>query len=184
MVITEVRNDLIVTLGGRPAAEVARDSMLALDEKARGHFIHGLRIGIVLDEYARVHGQSDFLIRRVLGVDRRDGALQVDQKMSAGRTVQFQLVDQETGANDLQLGMDAHSLDGDRILGGLMSASTARNPMISDLPKLRDERPDMALCGMTTMAEFGNADGVSRVQGGFNSTLLIKRKPSPQRPET
>jgi small ligand-binding sensory domain FIST len=176
MVITEVRNDLIVALGGRPAAEVARESMLALDEKARSNFAHGLRIGIVIDEYASKHGQGDFLIRRVLGVDRRDGALQVDQRMNVGRTVQFQLVDHETGANDLQLAMDAHELDEDRILGALMSASMTRSPMTSDLPQLREERPDMAICGMTSIAEFGNADGVSRLQGGFNSTLIFKQE--------
>ncbi len=176
MVITEVRGDLIVTLGGRPAAEVARDSMLALDEKERARFAHGLRIGIVIDEYASMLGQGDFLIRRVLGVDRRDGALQVDQRMNVGRTVQFQLVDHETGANDLQLAMDAHELDEDRILGALMSASMTRSPMTSDLPQLREERPDMAICGMTSIAEFGNADGVSRLQGGFNSTLIFKQE--------
>jgi small ligand-binding sensory domain FIST len=121
-------------------------------------------------------GQGGFLIRRVLGVDRRDGALQVDQRMNVGRTVQFQLVDHETGANDLQLAMDAHELDEDRILGALMSASMTRSPMTSDLPQLREERPDMAICGMTSIAEFGNADGVSRLQGGFNSTLIFKQE--------
>jgi len=176
MVITEVRDDLIVSLGGRPAAEVARESMLALDEKARANFAHGLRIGIVIDEYASMHGQGDFLIRRVLGVDRRDGALQVSQRLNAGRTIQFQLVDHETGSNDLQLALDAHTLGEDRILGAIMSASTARSPMDSEIPLLRNDRPDMALCGMTSIAEFGNADGVSRLQGGFNSTLLFKQE--------
>ena len=182
MVITEVRGDLIVTLGGRPAAEVARDSMLALSEKERARFAHGLRVGIVIDEYATMHGQGDFLIRRVLGVDRRDGALQVDQRLSAGRTIQFQLVDQQTGANDLQLALDAQALGEDRILGGLISVSTARSPMHSEIPALRDDRPDMAICGMTSIAEFGNADGVSRLQGGFNSTLVFKQGASEETP--
>ena len=179
MVITEVRGDLIVTLGGRPAAEVARESMLALDETQRARFAHGLRIGIVIDEYASVRGQGDFLIRRVLGVDRRDGALQLDQRVNTGRTIQFQLVDQETGANDLQLALDAHALDEDSILGGLMNASVSRAPMLSEIPLLREDRPDMAICGMTSLAEFGNADGVSRLQGGFNSALIFKQGSKP-----
>ena len=57
-----------------------------------------------------------------------------------------------------------------------MSASMTRSPMTSDLPQLREERPDMAICGMTSIAEFGNADGVSRLQGGFNSTLIFKQE--------
>ena len=174
MVITKVRGDLIVTLGGRPAADVARESMLELNETERARFVHGLRIGIVIDEFATMRGHGDFLIRRVLGVDRRDGALQLNQRVSAGRTIQFQLVDHETGASDLQLALDAHALDEDRILGGLMSASISRSPMLSEIPLLREDRPDMTICGMTSLAEFGNADGVSRLQGGFNSALIFK----------
>ena len=178
MVITEVREDLIVTLGGRPAAEAARDSMRALAEKERARFVHGLRAGIVIDEHATTYGPADIFIRRVLGVDRRDGALQVDQRLSAGRTIQFQLVDRQTGANDLQSALDARALGEDRILGGLMSVSMARSPRLSEIPALREDRPDMGICGMTSIAEFGNADGVSRLQGGFNSTLVFKQNAS------
>jgi small ligand-binding sensory domain FIST len=63
----------------------------------------GLQIGRVIDEHRDTFGRGDFLLRSVLGADRRNGAVAVGDVVPVGTTVQFHLRDARTADEDLQV---------------------------------------------------------------------------------
>ena len=63
----------------------------------------GCRSAGCIDEHRETFGRGDFLLRSVLGADRRNGALAVGDVMPVGTTVQFHLRDARTADEDLQV---------------------------------------------------------------------------------
>jgi small ligand-binding sensory domain FIST len=72
----------------------AEDQSLAQDS---------LFIGIARDEFKQKLIHGDFLIRNLLGVDPRAGAMAVGDRIRAGQRIQFHLRDAETSAEDLSV---------------------------------------------------------------------------------
>jgi small ligand-binding sensory domain FIST len=70
------------------------DQMLAQDS---------LFIGIVRDEFKLELEPGDFLIRRLIGVDPRSGAIAVGDRIRPGQRIQFHLRDADTSAEDLEM---------------------------------------------------------------------------------
>lgn len=72
----------------------AEDQVLAQDS---------LFVGLAMDEFKGrlIHG--DFLIRNLLGVDPKTGAMAVGDRIRPGQRIQFHLRDAETSAEDLSL---------------------------------------------------------------------------------
>jgi small ligand-binding sensory domain FIST len=59
-------------------------------------------MGRVIDEYKSEHGQGDFLIRSVIGVDPDSGALAVGDRVEVGETIRFHLRDAATADEELR----------------------------------------------------------------------------------
>jgi len=60
-----------------------------------------LFLGRVVNEYQEEFGRGDFLIRNLIGHDPQSGALAVGDFMRTGQTVQFQVRDGQSAAEDL-----------------------------------------------------------------------------------
>ncbi|MBW4551036.1 MAG: FIST C-terminal domain-containing protein [Aphanocapsa sp. GSE-SYN-MK-11-07L] len=62
-----------------------------------------LFVGIVRDEFKQSVEQGDFLIRNLIGVDPRIGAIAIGDRVRPGQRIQFHLRDADTSAEDLEM---------------------------------------------------------------------------------
>ena len=83
----EALQELIQTLGDRDR-ELAQNSLF---------------VGIVRDEFKQRLEQGDFLIRNLIGVDPKGGAIAIGDRVRVGQRLQFHLRDARTSAEDLEM---------------------------------------------------------------------------------
>lgn len=100
--VTKSEDNIVSEMGGRPAVDRLRETLLALDEADRVLVSRGLHIGIVIDEHKSEFHRGDFLIRGLIGADEKSGALAVGDSVQVGTTVQFQVRDAATADEDLR----------------------------------------------------------------------------------
>lgn len=87
----------------QPPLAVLRDIIQNLSESDRELAQHSLFIGIARDEFKQNLSQGDFLIRNLLGVDPRLGAIAIGDRVRPGQRIQFHLRDARTSSEDLDL---------------------------------------------------------------------------------
>jgi small ligand-binding sensory domain FIST len=111
--ITEAERNILLKLEeqdlyeGFPKAqtplEVLQDLLQSLDEKDQVLAQHSLFVGIVRDEFKQNLEPRDFLIRTLVGVDPRMGAIAIGDRVRSGQRIQFHLRDAHTSAEDLEM---------------------------------------------------------------------------------
>ncbi|MEQ8752055.1 MAG: FIST N-terminal domain-containing protein [Coleofasciculus sp. G1-WW12-02] len=87
----------------QPPLVVLRDLIQNLSESDRELAQHSLFIGIARDEFKQSLGPGDFLIRNLLGVDPRLGAIAIGDRVRPGQRIQFHLRDARTSEEDIEL---------------------------------------------------------------------------------
>ena len=87
----------------RRPLEVLRDLIQNLSEADRQLAQHSLFVGVARDEFKQTLGHGDFLIRNLLGVDPRVGAIAIGDRVRPGQRIQFHLRDARTSEEDLEL---------------------------------------------------------------------------------
>lgn len=87
----------------RPPLEILRDLLQQLSEEDRQLAQHSLFVGVARDEFKQQLHHGDFLIRNMLGVDPRVGAIAIGDRVRPGQRIQFHLRDAHTSAEDLEL---------------------------------------------------------------------------------
>lgn len=110
MIVTSAQRNVIRSLGGRRAMDALRDLVTDLEPKDRELLPNGIYMGRVIDEFKPRFGRGDFLIRGVLGVDQKSGAVAVGDVVRTGQTIQFHLRDAKTASEDLALLLAAQQL--------------------------------------------------------------------------
>ncbi len=140
LVVTACRKQLLHGLAGRPALEVLAEIVSSLNEHERELLrTRGLFLGRAVNEYKERFGRGDFLIRNVIGIDKRaalnafggddvegeegvssggargggkgvGGAIAVAELLRIGQTVQFHVRDEQTADEDLALLLDGQKL--------------------------------------------------------------------------
>ena len=100
--VTKSEDNIVSEMGGRPAVDRLRETLMALNEADRALVSRGLHIGIVIDEHKSEFHRGDFLIRGLIGADEQTGALAVGDSVEVGTTVQFQVRDAATADEDLR----------------------------------------------------------------------------------
>jgi small ligand-binding sensory domain FIST len=83
--------------------EALQDLIQELDESDRLLAQDSLFVGIVRDEFKQSLEQGDFLIRVLMGVDPRAGAIAIGDRVRPGQRMQFHLRDADTSAEDLEM---------------------------------------------------------------------------------
>lgn len=105
--VTRCEDQIIYELSGRPALEVARETVGELSPEDQELARTALLIGRVVDEYKETFERGDFLIRTLLGADPKSGAIAVGETTRPGQTVQLHVRDADTAREDLSELMDA-----------------------------------------------------------------------------
>ena len=81
---------------------VLQNILKELDEGDRALAQNSLHIGIAQDGFKENLNPGDFLIRNLLGVDPKIGAMAIADRIRVGQRVQFHLRDARTSADDLE----------------------------------------------------------------------------------
>ena len=72
--VTSAERNLVHELAGQPAMARLQEIVQAATEAERELMRNGLHLGVVVDEHKLDFTRGDFLVRNVLGADRRNGA--------------------------------------------------------------------------------------------------------------
>lgn len=100
-----VQDDTTTTTGdaqSRPPLEILRELIPSLSEADQQLAQNSLFVGIARDEFKQQLGNGDFLIRNLLGVDPRVGAIAISDHLRPGQRIQFHLRDARTSQEDLE----------------------------------------------------------------------------------
>lgn len=100
-----VQDDINTKIGdaqSRPPLEILRELIPTLSEADQQLAQNSLFVGIARDEFKQQLGHGDFLIRSLLGVDPRVGAIAIGDRLRPGQRIQFHLRDARTSEEDLE----------------------------------------------------------------------------------
>lgn len=167
----------------RSPLEVLQELFQTLSEDDRALAQNSLFIGVAQSSFKRNLEQGDFLIRNLLGVDPRAGAIAVGDRIRPGQRIQFHLRDAKTSAEDLSLLLDRYQQDHAtaQAAGALMFACMGRGEQLYDAPNFDSQLfhqyiGDTALSGFFCNGEIGPVEGTTFLHG-YTSVFGICRQP-------
>jgi small ligand-binding sensory domain FIST len=171
--------------GASPPLNILRDLIATLDEKDRELAQHSLFIGVARDEFKMQLRPGDFLIRNVLGVDPRHGAIAIGDRVRPGQRVQFHLRDADTSALDLELLLEAYKPtreDASEVKGALMFSCLGRGETLYEKPDF-DSGLFQRYIGFVPLAGFFCNGEIGPVAGrtflhGYTSAFALFRSGS------
>lgn len=167
----------------RPPLEVLRDLIQSLSETDQQLAQHSLFIGIARDEFKQQLGPGDFLIRNLLGVDPRVGAIAIGDRVRSGQRIQFHLRDARTSEEDLELLLQHYQQNAattSESVGALMFSCLGRGAGLYGKPNfdsqlLRRYLKNVQLGGFFCNGEIGPVGGNTFLHG-YTSVFGICRQ--------
>jgi len=127
-----------------------------------------------VDEHLERFSTGDFLVRSILGSDKRTGAIAVGDVMPVGVTVQFHLRDAVTAGRDL-----ARRLAGQRADAALLFTCTGRGTNLfgspdHDAEAIVDQFGPIPTAGCFAAGEIGPVAGRNFLHG-FTASMVLFR---------
>lgn len=165
--------------------EILQDLIQNLSDEDRNLAQHSLFIGVARSEFKQELEQGDFLIRNVLGVDPRAGAIAIGDRVRPGQRVQFHLRDAKTSAEDLEMLMERYQRQAQHspatTMGALMFSCMGRGEDLYGEPNFDSQIfsryfPQVPLGGFFCNGEIGPIGG-STFLHGYTSVFGICRQP-------
>ncbi len=185
--VTEAEGNVILGLEGRPPLPLLQELAEQLSPADRQLARHSLFIGLLMDEFKLQPTPGDFLIRVILGIDPRVGAMAIGDRVRPGQTVQFHLRDAQASAEDLRWALKRYreeQVTGSRPdpCGALMFACLGRGQGLYGIPhydsqQFRHWLGDLPLAGFFCNGEIGPVGGTTFLHG-YTSCFAIVRPAS------
>ena len=100
--VTKAERNIILELDEKVPLMVLRNLISSLSEEDRTLAQHSLFVGLAMDEFRVNLHSGDFLIRNILGVDPKAGAIAISDRIRAGQRLQFHLREAEASSQDLE----------------------------------------------------------------------------------
>jgi small ligand-binding sensory domain FIST len=174
--ITDVEGHLVKTIGGRQAYEVLVDTVRGLDAERRERVNGNLLVGLAMDEYRDQFRRGDFLIRNLMGVDPKTGAIAITAQARVGQTVQFQIRDAHAADEELRTMLGAVA-DVPKPAAALLFACNGRGVGLFGVPDhdartVRSSLGPLPLAGLFCNGEIGPV-GASTYIHGFTASLAL-----------
>lgn len=169
----------------RPPLEFLKELIQTLNKNERQLAQHSLFIGVVGDEFKHNLQPGDFLIRNLVGVDPRIGAIAIGDHVRPGQRIQFHLRDAKTSADDLELLFETYITSGNldkKNQGALMFSCLGRGEALYKQPNFdsglfRDYFPKLSLGGFFCNGEIGPVGGQTFLHG-YTSVFALFRQPN------
>ncbi len=175
MAATKTEGSIVYELAGQPALErllsLAREQLS--DQEIALINSGGLHLGRVIDERKPEFDRGDFLVRNVLGADRDNGAIAVNDVIELGSTVQFHLRDANTADEDLRSMLGGHQAE-----AALLFTCNGRGTRLfggphHDARVLAEEVGEVPTAGFFAAGEFGPVGGRNFLHGFTASVALF-----------
>ena len=183
MRITSSQRNVLVELDGKPPMAVLQDLFRTLSERDRQLMGHSLFLGVVMDEFIDTPVQGDFLIRNVVGMDQRTGALAIGEMLKEGQLVQFHLRDADTSAQDLTFVLERYAAENreNEVPGALLFSCLGRGEYLYGRPNhdtdiFRDKLGQVPLGGFFCNGEIGPVGGTTFLHGYTSSFGLFRSR--------
>ncbi len=188
--VTQAERNIILAISDpdaddvdRPPLEVLQDLIQTLAEADRKLAQNSLFIGMAQDSFKLTFDSGDFLIRTLLGVDPKAGAIAVGDRVRPGQRVRFHLRDARTSAEDLDTLLRNYQQvqPGPAPAGALMFACVGRGEGLYqeanfDSGLFRHYLGAVPLSGFFCGGEIGPV-GKTTFLHGFTSVFGICRQP-------
>jgi small ligand-binding sensory domain FIST len=167
--------------------EALQDLIQDLDESDRLLAQDSLFVGIVRDEFKQNLEPGDFLIRVLMGVDPRAGAIAIGDRVRPGQRMQFHLRDADTSAEDLEMllkhylqkqGKSAASAAGALLFSCLGRGVGLYGEPNFDSTLFSEHLPHVPLAGFFCQGEIGPI-GTETFLHGYTSAFGIFRATNP-----
>lgn len=164
--------------------EVLQALLRSLDEKDQMLAQHSLFVGVVRDEFKQSLEPGDFLIRTLIGVDPRVGAIAVGDRVRPGQRIQFHLRDAHTSAEDLEMLLEqyqqAAQTNPTSPTGALLFSCLGRGQGLYGQPNFDSQLFSRYLSNIPLSGFFGNGE-IGPVKGrtflhGFTSAFGVFRQ--------
>lgn len=177
---TSMGGGAAVSQKGTPL-EMLQNLIQSLSEEDRTLAQHSLFIGVAQSEFKQTLEQGDFLIRQLIGVDPRAGAIAIGDRIRPGQRVQFHLRDAKASAEDLEALLERYQMNHTGTtttpVGALMFACTGRGEGLYAEPNFDSKLfarhlPGTPLSGFFCNGEIGPVGG-STFLHGFTSVIGI-----------
>lgn len=180
--ITRAEQNILYELRGRPALHVLTEVVAKLSSEDQHLAQHSLFVGLVMDESRTDFAKGDFLIRNVLGIDPRAGALIIGAILETGQTVQFQLRDAHASEQDLKnllKKVESQAEHQKNSAGGILVSCCGRGKGLfgvgdHDVKMIQSMRGPVSLTGFFANGEFGPVDRKNYLHGYTSSLTLIR----------
>ena len=183
MRITSSHRNVLAELDGKPPMAILQDLFRSLSERDRQLMGHSLFLGVVMDEFLDSPVQGDFLIRNVVGMDQRTGALAIGEMLKEGQLVQFHLRDAETSAQDLTFVLERYAADNreNEVPGALLFSCLGRGEYLYGRPNhdtdiFREKLGQVPLGGFFCNGEIGPVGGTTFLHGYTSSFGLFRSR--------
>ena len=176
--VTKVDGNVVLELGGKPALDVLQNLAKRADAKERDFLQGGLLLGGVIDENRSHFGRGDFLVRSILGIDRKRKGIAAGEFYRLGKTVQFHVRDPQTAVEDLQLLLDSQQLVKQPFAGLLVTCNGRGRSLFHeedyDLNIIRERIGEVPIAGFFAAGEIGPIGGKSFLHGHTACLTLFR----------
>jgi small ligand-binding sensory domain FIST len=183
MRITRSHQNLLLELDERPTLEVLRELYDSLNERDQGLARHSLFLGVVMSEFQENPQLGDFLIRNIVGMEPKAGALAIGEILHEGQIVQFHLRDAQTSAEDLtaMLTRYTQSQKTPKVVGALLFSCLGRGMYLYGRPDhdtdlFRSTVGNIPLGGFFCNGEIGPVGGTTYLHGYTSSFGIFRPK--------
>lgn len=186
-VVLELEEQTVGCTQPRPPLTVLRELIQSLSQEDRQLAQHSLFVGVARDEFKNHLDHGDFLIRNLLGVDPRVGAIAIGDQVRPGQRIQFHLRDARTSAEDLEMLLQRYhqqagqTSEGFTGAGALMFSCLGRGEGLYGKPNFDSQLfsrylSQIPLSGFFCNGEIGPVAG-STFLHGYTSVFGICRQP-------
>jgi len=131
-----------------------------------------LFVGLARSSFSlRTTGETPpFLVRNLMGIDPRNGAMAIGDQLRVGQRLQFQLRDGDTSRQELRQLLDQRARQGEAPLMGLLFACLGRGRSLYgsadvDVTVCRAVHPSLPVAGLFCNGEIGPVAGSTQLHG-------------------
>ena len=182
--VSECDNNVLLELDGKPAVTALKEVLENMSEHDQSLARHSLFLGVVMDEFKSEFKSGDFLIRNIIGIEPRSGALVVGEILRNERTVQFHVRDAASSSEDLRMLLKGYvdkSKDGKKGEGALLFSCLGRGTYLygqanHDTDGFKAYIGDIPLSGFFCNGEIGPVGGKTFIHGYTSSFGIFKAK--------
>jgi small ligand-binding sensory domain FIST len=176
LTVTRSDGNVIYEVAGLPAMECLVDQItqgLGPGDIA-GMGTDGLLIGRLIDEFVDEPGPGDYLVRRLVGVDRSNGAVAVEDRVPVGSTIRFHVRGGRAARHELETLLGGRQAEGALVFAGHRPASPELDGHLHPTALLQRALGPVSVTGFTTAGSIGPVGGHNFVHGFTTSVALFR----------